>query len=177
MHQKVILSAVVTLISLLISPLAAAHNGIHLTDGLVDGFMHPASGLDHLIVAIAAGFWAARTGSHGVRDMSWFLTLFAAGLLLGGASQAWPQFAIASFLLFLLIVAIIAVAIACPAGFLHAVFGSFALWHGMVHMLEMPAGAAQASFAIGLLLATGVLLTLGLILRTVVATYVPRGHA
>jgi urease accessory protein len=177
MTQKVIPCAVVTLISLLTAPLAAAHSGIHLTDGLVDGFMHPVGGLDHLLVAIAAGFWAARTGDHGLRDMCWFLGMFAGGLLLGVASQAWPQLEIASLLLFLLVVALIAVAIASPAWFLHAFFGSFALWHGMSHMLGMPADVAQAGFAIGLLLATGVLLTLGLILRTVVATYLPTRHA
>jgi urease accessory protein len=177
MHQKVILSLVVTLISLLVSPLAAAHSGTHLTGGLVDGFMHPVSGLDHLVVAIAAGFWAARAGDHGARDMAFFLALFAAGLLLGALSQALPQLDITIPLLFLLIVAVIAVAIAATGYFVHAFFGSFALWHGLAHMLEMPADAALMGYAIGLVLATGVLLTLGLILRTVVAAYLPTRHA
>ncbi|MEZ5541321.1 MAG: HupE/UreJ family protein [Pseudomonadota bacterium] len=177
MHQKVIVSVVVTLVSLLFSPFAAAHTGVHVSDGLVDGFMHPVSGIDHLLVAITAGFWAARAGSHGIRDMSFFLILFATGLLLGAASQAWPQLEVATPLLFLLIVTVIAVAIACPHCFLHAIFGSFALWHGMVHMLEMPAQSAQAGFAIGLLLSTSVLLTLGLIVRGVIVTRRPHGHA
>lgn len=174
MSKKVMLSAVTMLAGLLASPLAAAHSGVHLTAGLVDGFMHPVSGLDHLVVAIAAGFWASRWGNHGVRDMSFFLVLFAAGLLLGGASQLLPQLEITTPLLFLMIVAVIAVAIAVPAFFMYAFFGSFALWHGMAHMLEMPAGVAHTSFAAGLLLSTGVLLTLGLILRTVVSAYLPQ---
>jgi urease accessory protein len=93
------------------------------------------------------------------------------------ACQVWPQLEIAALLLFLLVVALIAVAIASPGWFLHALFGSFALWHGMAHMLEMPADAAYAGFAVGLVLSTGVLLTLGLILRTVVAAYLPTRHA
>lgn len=176
MQQKVILSALVTLLSLLVSPLAAAHTGLHLTGGLVDGFMHPVSGLDHLLVAIMAGFWAGRTGDHGLRDMSFFLALFSAGLLLGAASQAWPYLEIVTPMIFLLIVTLIAVAIACPACFMYAFFGSFAIWHGMVHMLEMPADAAYTGFAIGLLLATGVLLTLGLIVRGVIVTRRPHGN-
>jgi len=173
MQLKVILSAVLALISLLAAPIAAAHTGVHLTGGLVDGFMHPVSGLDHLLVAIGAGFWAARSGDHGVRDMSYFLALFAGGMLLGMASQAWPLLEITTPLLFLLVVAVIAVAIANPSYFMHAFFGSFAIYHGLVHMLEMPAHAAQTGFAIGLLLATGVLLTLGLILRGVIVTRRP----
>ncbi len=173
MHIKVILSAVVALFSMLVAPLAAAHNGVHLTGGLADGFMHPVSGLDHLVVAIGAGFWAARSGNHGVHDMLYFLVLFAGGMLLGVASQTWPQLEITTLLLFFLTVAVIAIAIACPAYFMHALFGSFALYHGMVHMLEMPANAEHAGFAIGLLLSTGVLLGLGLILRQVVVTRWP----
>jgi len=174
MHMKAILSVIVALISMLAAPLAAAHNGVHLTGGLVDGFMHPVSGLDHLAAAIGAGFWAARSGHHGLRDMTYFLVLFAGGMLLGTASQTWPQLEITTtLLLFFLIVAVIAVAIAWPSYFMHAFFGSFALYHGMVHMLEMPANAACAGFAIGLLLSTGVLLSLGLILRQVVVTRWP----
>jgi hydrogenase/urease accessory protein HupE len=94
-------------------------------------------------------------------------------MLLGVASQSWPQLEITTPLLFLLVVAVIAVAIANPSYFLHAFFGSFAIYHGLVHMLEMPAHAAQTGFAIGLLLATGVLLTLGLILRGVIVTRRP----
>jgi urease accessory protein len=175
MQPKVILSAVVTLTSMLAAPLAAAHNGVHLNDGLVDGFMHPVSGLDHLFVAIAAGFWAARAGDHGLRDMSFFLALFAGGLLLGLACQLWPQLDIITTpLLFLLVVAIIAVAIACPSCFMHTLFGSIALWHGLVHMLEMPGDVALAGFAFGLLVSTGVLMSLGLMLRGVIATRRPR---
>lgn len=176
MQKKVMFSALTMLTGLLVSPLAVAHTGVHLTEGLVDGFMHPVGGLDHLLVAIAAGFWAARCGNHGVRDMAFFLVLFATGLLLGGASQLLPQLDITTPLLFLMIVAVIAVAIAVPAYFMYAFFGSFGLWHGLAHMLEMPAGAAHVGFAAGLLLSTGVLLTLGLILRTVVAAYLPQGR-
>jgi urease accessory protein len=176
MQKKAMFSAVTMLTGLLVSPLATAHSGVHLTEGLVDGFMHPASGLDHLIVAVAAGFWASRCGNHGVRDMVFFLVMLAAGLLLGGASQLLPQLDVTIPLLFLLIVAVIAVAIAAPAYFMYALFGGFALWHGMAHMMEMPLGITHTGYAVGLLLSTGVLLTLGLILRTVLGAYLPQGR-
>ena len=173
MQMKVLLTTLLALISTLVAPLAAAHNGVHMTGGLVDGFMHPVSGLDHLVVTIAAGIWAARAGDHGLRDMSYFLALFAGGMLLGVVSRYLPQLEITTLLLFLLVVAVIAVAIACPSLFMHAFFGSFAFYHGLVHMLEIPAQAALTGFAFGLLLSTGLLLTLGLILRGVIVTRRP----
>ena len=60
---------------LLLSPFAVAHSGGGYTAGLADGFMHPATGLDHLLIAIAAGFWAGRSGDHGVAGMGYFLSL------------------------------------------------------------------------------------------------------
>jgi hydrogenase/urease accessory protein HupE len=71
---------------------------------------------------------------------------------------------------------VIAVAIAAPAYFMYALFGGFALWHGMAHMMEMPLGITHTGYAVGLLLSTGVLLTLGLILRTVLGAYLPQGR-
>jgi urease accessory protein len=170
MKLKVILTTLLTIAAALVAPIAAAHTGVHLTGGLVDGFMHPVSGLDHLIVAIGAGFWAARSGDHGIRDMLYFLLLFAGGMLLGVVSQAWSQPDVTTPLMFLLIVAVIAVAISYTPYFMHAFFGSFAVYHGVAHMLEMPANAALTGFVIGLLVSTAVLLTLGLMLRQVVAT-------
>jgi urease accessory protein len=105
--------------------------------------------------------------------MSFFLALFAGGMLLGVACQIWPQLEVTSPLLFLLVVAVIAVAIASPSYFMHAFFGSIALWHGLAHMLEMPRDAALAGFAVGLLVSTGVLMSLGLMLRGVIATRRP----
>ena len=46
-----------------LSTLAQAHVGTDLADhhalGLVDGFLHPFTGLDHLAAMLAVGFWSA----------------------------------------------------------------------------------------------------------------------
>jgi urease accessory protein len=169
-----IASITLGLVTLLIAPYAAAHSGVHMQSGLADGFMHPASGIDHLLIAIAAGYWAARTGDHGVQDMLYFLALFAGGLMLGAASLTWLQLEIITPLQFALTVAVIAVAIALPQWFYHALFGGCALYLGVVHMLEVPAAAGMSGFGIGLFLSTAVLLKLGLMLRTVISTF--RSH-
>jgi urease accessory protein len=173
-QKEAITYIVLWLAAILVAPPAVAHDGINIGHGLADGFMHPASGIEHLLVAIAAGFWAARSGDHGVPDMLYFLALFAGGLMLGAASLVWLQLEIVTPLLFALTVAVIAVAIALPQWFYHALFGGSAVYLGLVHMLEVPATSAMSGFGIGLFLSTAVLLKLGLMLRTVITTF--RSH-
>ncbi len=83
MQKTSITSIVPGLVALFATPAVFAHGGIHMDLGVIDGFMHPASGFDHLLVAIAAGFWAARRGNHGLRDMSFVLALFAGRFVTG----------------------------------------------------------------------------------------------
>jgi urease accessory protein len=176
MQLKIVHTTVLTLITLLAAPYVLAHGGLNTSNGLIDGFMHPASGLDHLLVAIAAGYWAARGGDHGVRDVLFFLALFAGGTLLGMLSLAIQQLPVAGVVLFLLTVAVIAIAIAYSAWLGHAAFGGLAIYQGMAHLLQTPAHAGMGGFALGLLLATGVLMIFGMILRQVVTTRRPHAR-
>jgi urease accessory protein len=173
MSQKAIHTSMLTFIALLLAPLAHAHTGIQAAAGLVEGFTHPLTGLDHLLVAIAAGYWAARAGNHGIRDMILFLGLLLVGMLVGLASLAFPALGLATLLAFLLAVAVIAVAIAMPEKFVYVFFGGFALYHGLTHMLEMPHQAMVAGYVTGLLISTGLFLALGNLLRHVVITRKP----
>ena len=173
--QKISISSIVPgLVALFATPAVFAHGGVHMDLGLIDGFMHPASGADHLLIAIAAGFWAARRGDHGLRDMSFVLALFAGGLLLGVVSLGWPQLNIALPAAFLLIASVLAVAISRQRCFAHTLFGGLAVYQGLVHMIEVPVSSGIAGFGAGLLFSTAVLMGLGLMLRTVITTY--RSH-
>jgi urease accessory protein len=171
------LSAVfLALATLLIAPLALAHSGAGHTAGLADGFMHPATGLDHLLLAIAAGFWAGRSGNHGVTDAVYFLGLLLGGMLLGVACLAFPQLPLATIFALALTVVFIALSIAVPQYFSYIFFGGFAAYHGVVHMLEMPALVAVTGYMAGLFFSTGLLLMFGLILRQVILTRKPHSH-
>jgi len=173
MSPKTVYTCMLSFISLLLAPLAHAHPGTQATAGLVEGFIHPLTGLDHMLVAIAAGYWAARAGNHGVRDMVLFLGLLLAGMLLGVVSLAFPALGTATLLAFMLTVAVIAVIIAMPEKFIYVFFGGFALYHGLVHILEMPQQVMVAGYMTGLLISTGLLLALGNLLRHVVITRKP----
>ncbi|HYQ72729.1 MAG TPA: HupE/UreJ family protein [Gammaproteobacteria bacterium] len=174
MSPKAVYTSLLTLLCLLLAPLAQAHTGTHMAgSGLLAGFAHPLTGLDHLLIAVAAGYWAARAGNHGVRDMALFLGLLLAGMLLGLAALAYPALGIETLLALLLTAAVIAVAIAVPEKFAYVFFGSFALYHGLAHLLEMPHQVMVAGYMTGLLISTGLLLALGGLLRHVVITRKP----
>jgi urease accessory protein len=174
--QKTTISSIVPgLVALFATPAVFAHGGVHMDLGLIDGFMHPASGFDHLLIAVAAGFWAARRGNHGLRDISFVLALFAGGLLLGVVSMGWPQLNLVLPIAFLLVACVLVVAIARPQIFAHTLFGGLAVYQGMAHMIQVPATSGMAGFGAGLFLSTAILLELGLMLRTVINTY--RSHS
>jgi len=166
MQLRSLSTVLLTFITLLVSPFALAHSGGGHIAGLADGFMHPVTGLDHLLI----GFWAGRSGDHGVADVGYFLSLLLGGMLLGAVCLTFPQLQLSTILVLILTVAFIALSIAAPQHFAYVFFGAFAVYHGIVHMLGMPAPVAAVGYMVGLLFSTGLLLMLGLILRQVVAT-------
>jgi urease accessory protein len=173
MQHRALKLIVMTIITLLIVPLAQAHTATHGMAGLADGFMHPVTGLDHLLVAVTAGYWSSRYGKHCLQVVVMFLLLLLAGMLLGAAGLVFAQLDVVTILAFVLPVTVIAVAIARQDLFARVLFGSFAFYHGVVHMLEMPATTSAAGYAAGLLFSTGLLLALGIILRQVIITRDP----
>ncbi|MHB0973223.1 MAG: HupE/UreJ family protein [Thiobacillus sp.] len=155
---------ILLLAALLLPAVAHAHPG-HADAGLASGFMHPFSGLDHVVAMLAVGAWAARNA--GMRR--WLTpAAFLAGMMAGGAlglggflpsflESAVTASAFAAALLVLL-------AVRLPLGLQTSIAAAFAIWHGIAHGAELPAAAAPLDFAVGFLTATGVLLALGLAL-------------
>ena len=177
MGTKNLLTLLLAPFVLLLSPLAFAHSGGASIAGLADGFMHPVTGLDHMLIAIAAGFWAARSGNHGVPDILYFLLLLLAGILLGIVSVQFPQLQLETLLVLGITVIFIALTIAAPHYFSYIFFGGFAVYHGIVHMLEIPAAAPVTGYILGLMFSTMILMMVGLILRQVVATRKAHQHS
>ena len=42
---------------------ALAHTGAGMAGGLASGFLHPLTGLDHLVAMVAVGLWGAQLGN------------------------------------------------------------------------------------------------------------------
>lgn len=177
MGTKNLLTLLLAPVVLLVSPLAFAHSGGASIAGLADGFMHTVTGLDHMLIAIAAGFWAARSGDHGVRDVMYFLLLLLAGMLLGIVCVQFPQLQLETLLVIGVIMGFVTLTIVAPHYFAYIFFGGFAIYHGIVHMLEIPAAALSMGYIVGLVLSTAILMMVGLILRQVIATRRPHLHS
>jgi urease accessory protein len=61
-----ILLRLIVLIGLVFPTAAFAHTGVGDTHGFVHGFMHPLSGIDHILAMVAVGLFAAQLGSRAL---------------------------------------------------------------------------------------------------------------
>jgi urease accessory protein len=145
---------------------ALAHPG---HDG--SGFLHPLSGLDHLLVMLGVGVWAsllaARKPAAALLVPVAFLAMMAVGAAAGFAGINLP-FAEAAILASVFVIGgLVMGAVRLPAALAMAVVGLFALFHGYAHALEGPSTAA-GTYILGFLMATALLQGLGLGLGWVV---------
>ena len=145
-----------TLCVLLLGATAAqAHTG-HATSSLMEGLLHPASGLDHLLAMLAVGLWSASALPAGKTWMgpATFLAALAASAGLGLLGVAVPHLELLIALSVVLFGAMLVLprqVFPTPAGLtLVAVAASL---HGLAHGAEAPA-SGWAAYAAGFLLTT-----------------------
>lgn len=146
-----------------LAPAAAlAHPGHDGAGGLVDGFVHPVTGIDHVLAMIAVGVLAALYGGRALWlvPMSFLAAMAAAGAI--GMAGIPLQIVEAGIGLSIVVLGLmIAFQIKPPTLVAMVVVGFFALFHGYAHGSEMPNGIAGLSFAAGFLIATALLLSAG----------------
>lgn len=159
MKQRLFLFA-----ALLLPAVAHAHPG-HADAGMVSGFLHPVSGLDHVVAMLAVGVWAARN----VGMTRWLVpAAFLAGMLgggvlgLGGFLPTFLESAVTASALAAALLVLLAGRL--PLGLQASVAAAFAVWHGIAHGAELPAATSPLGFAVGFVAATGLLLVMGMAL-------------
>jgi len=141
---------------------ALAHPGHDGAGGLVHGFLHPVTGIDHVLAMIAVGVLAAQYGGRALWlvPMSFLIAMAAAGAT--GMAGVPVQIVEAGIGLSVVVLGlVIAFQIKPPTLVAMLVVGFFALFHGYAHGTEMPNGVAGLSFAAGFLVATALLLGAG----------------
>jgi len=151
---------------LMLSASAAAHTGASMAYSFSDGLMHPWTGIDHLLVMLAVGFW----GSVMVSLPVWLLPvcfvlamaagacLHFAGLALTGAEQ-WVALSV------LLAGLMLWRNWQTSSGFASIAIAAFAACHGYVHAAEIGPYADQLAYASGFLSSTVILLCFGMATR------------
>jgi len=141
---------------------ALAHTGIGPTGGFTAGLVHPFAGIDHLLVLLAVGWWAAMMGGYA----RWLLPLnFVSAMALGSAVQQWGiVWSEAEVLVSLSVVMMGGVLLRnWRTAMVPAMMGvtAFALFHGYVHAAEMGHETGAIAYASGFLTATEMLQTAG----------------
>ncbi|HWW08432.1 HupE/UreJ family protein [Collimonas sp.] len=142
---------------------AFAHPGHPDAFGFNDGFIHPFSGIDHLLAMLAVGLWAAQNKRSAlwVLPLVFPLTMVLGALLaLAGLQLPGVETGIAASVAVLGL--LIAFAIRMPVWASAAVVSVFALFHGYAHGSELPHGASALWYGVGFVAATALLHLAGL---------------
>lgn len=142
---------------------AHAHTGIGDTLGLVHGFAHPIGGIDHVLVMIAVGLFAAHLGGRAlwIVPLS-FVSMMAIGGAFGVAGIRLPLVELGIALSVVFLGAAVGARVHLPTFLAMTLVGVFALFHGHAHGAEMPEAASGLAYGIGFLLGTASLHAAGI---------------
>lgn len=149
-------------LSILIAIFAAtavqAHTGHGTAGGFTSGFLHPLFGWDHVVAMVAVGLWGAVLGVPAL----WLLpvvfpVVMALGGALGIAGVPLPGVEAGIALSGVVLGLLVAFAVRAPIWIAAVIVGAFAVFHGHAHGTELPASADPIAYAVGFVIATGLL--------------------
>ncbi len=142
---------------------AAAHIINGTQGGFGSGFAHPLTGPDHFLAMFAVGLWGAQMGGRPVWTLpvAFPLIMVVGGIVgLAGVQLAGIEIGIALSVLALGLAIALAWHPAEWAALILIAF--FALCHGYAHGAELPLSTDPADYAIGFVLATGMIHLFGI---------------
>ncbi|UCI10490.1 HupE/UreJ family protein (plasmid) [Mesorhizobium sp. B1-1-8] len=145
------------------STMAQAHIIQSGTGGFGSGFEHPLTGPDHFLAMFAVGLWGAQIGGRSIWTLPVaFPLIMVVGGIAGIAGVPLPGVEIG----IALSIITLGLAIACawrPAEWVALLMiAVFAICHGHAHGAELPNAADPADYAIGFVIATGLIHLLGI---------------
>ena len=144
---------------------AYAHPAIGEAAGFSHGFVHPISGLDHVLAMVMVGVFAFQLGGRATWLVpTTFVLVMALGGVLGATGVNIPFVETGIALSVVVLGAIVALNVKAPLAATLGVIGLFAIFHGHAHGAEMPENAAGAAYAAGFMIATALLHAAGLTL-------------
>jgi len=155
---------------LLLPETVHAHAEKGTIGGFVSGFVHPLTGLDHIAAMVAVGLWGAYLGAPAM----WLLpVIFPMVMALGGAlgvlGVPMPGVETGIALSGVALGLMVAFAARPPLWIAAVLVGFFAIFHGHAHGKEMPISANAMTYAVGFVMATGLLhlsgIALGLLVK------------
>ena len=141
---------------------ASAHVGVGNIGGLQAGLLHPITGLDHVVAMVAVGLWGGILG----RPAIWLLPVaFPLMMAVAGAAAVagvpLPGVEVGIALSGIVLGTMVLTAARPPLWFAVTIVAVFAAFHGHAHGAELPGAANPAFYALGFVVATGVLHLIG----------------
>ncbi|MCQ4631089.1 HupE/UreJ family protein [Shinella sp. CPCC 100929] len=136
---------------------AFAHLNPQEHGSFMAGFSHPLFGLDHILVMVAVGLWAAQIGGKALWAVpTAFVATMALGFSLALAGIALPFVEPAILASVVALGLLVAMAVKLDTVVSAAIVAVFALFHGHAHGGEL-GSAGALSFGIGFVIATALL--------------------
>jgi len=176
--KSVFKSGVLALAAAALPVAAYAHTGVGEAAGLVHGFSHPISGLDHILAMVMVGILAFQLGGRAVWAVpATFLLVMALGGAFGIAGINVPFVETGIALSVIVLGAIVALNIRASTAVAMGIVGLFAIFHGHAHGAEMPENAGGAAYAAGFMITTALLHMAGLGLGFLIARFGERQGA
>jgi urease accessory protein len=168
MKSNATLKTIALLAIALLSAAAQAHSDQTSTGGFMAGYLHPLTGLDHLLAMVAVGIWGATLGA----PLIWALPVaFPFMMLVGGVLAIFgvplPYVELGVAISVLVLGAAIAMRWRAPMAAAIGIVAFFGLLHGYAHGSELPGSAAPAAYAAGFVVSTGLLHLAGISFGTV----------
>ncbi|MEI9418896.1 HupE/UreJ family protein [Mesorhizobium sp. Cs1321R2N1] len=119
------------------------------------GLVHPLSGLDHIMVMVAVGLWAALKGGRAL--WAWpatFVGFMVAGGTLGVAAIPVPLVEPVILISIVAFGLLVSAAVDVPTAAGAAIIAFFAFFHGHAHGTEIPETAGGFEYLAGFAVAT-----------------------
>jgi urease accessory protein len=159
----------ILMLAMALSGAAEAHTGEGMAGGLASGFLHPIFGWDHVVAMVAVGLWGAVLGAPAI----WLLPVvfplvMAIGGAMGIAGVELPAVETGIALSGVVLGLLVAFAFRAPLWVAAVVVGIFAIFHGHAHGTDLPEAASPYVYAVGFVVATGLLHLCGIAFGTVV---------
>jgi len=154
---------------LLLPATVHAHSETGTIGGFESGFLHPLTGLDHIAAMVAVGIWGAYLRAPAM----WLLpVIFPVVMAFGGAlgvlGVTMPGVEMCIALSAVALGLMVALAARPPLWVAAVLVGFFAIFHGHAHGTELPQSANAMTYAVGFVVATGLLHLSGIALGLLV---------
>ena len=149
---------------------AWAHSEGDVAGGLLSGFTHPLTGLDHVVAMVAVGLWGAQLGQPAI----WLLpvtfpVVMAMGGVFGIVGLPMPGVEVGIALSAIVLGAMVLTATRPPLAVAAGFVGFFAIFHGYAHGAELPEAATPLAYSVGFVTSTGLLHAAGIGIGTLIA--------